>query len=424
MWEEGIELGQIGGVDDHVRRRGKWLWSGDQRQDRVDAQRLVGGQSHAEGVVDRVQAVVFRGVQELQILLDRRRLRRAAQQLIKGHAEAGRGVQMLDILVVQERAWLADQRIDDVAKVDRFLAAAELPGQAFDAGAAIPEFHVILLDAGLQTQADVLAAHRVGVAFQPNDAIGPDRHEVARAHAATLPRQGAKRGAFLAEWRLARGVSSSDELPHAGDVVLHGREVAAAAQPEGLIEPVLEVPVRRLDVAVLLRLADVDPMPVDAVVRQQIPVGDRELPPVRQVVDGRRQAVATNSTRHAAGQVQGVLQSGGERLERFRMAQMHVFPIRVGQHGMEHQVFEGPSLDRDAERVHVHEVEREHVARLMDLGKTHFLFDAVLQLPTQDPSLQRPPELIRDAWLLAGQIVLLLQPIQDRVRLQAVVVLE
>jgi hypothetical protein len=120
--------------------------------------RLARRQEPPQHVVDQFQSLVLGGVQQFEILLNGRTLRGVLAELIVGHAEPRAGVHVVDILVVDERTRLADQRVDHVAKVDRFLAAAELSRQALDAVVSVPKFQIVLVNAHFQSQADVLAA--------------------------------------------------------------------------------------------------------------------------------------------------------------------------------------------------------------------------------------------------------------------------
>lgn len=182
--------------------------------------------------------------------------------------------------------------------------------------------------------------------------------------------------------------------------------------------------VRRLDIAILMGLADVDPMPLDSIVRQQIAIPGGELLIVRQVIDRRRQAVASNAFGYAARQMQGVLQPRRERFERLGAAEVNVLPVRIGKHRVEPEVLERLASDGDVKIVHGNEVEGDHVSRVMNLRKTHFSPDAMPQLPVQDPSFQRAPDRIRDTWRPVVRIVLLLQPIQNRERLETRIALQ
>jgi len=307
--KQRIERGKIGRLDGHRRGIGQLLFGSDHLQHAVGGDRLAARQEPPQHVVDKIQPFMLGGVQQLEILLDGRTLRGVLEELIVGQAEPRGGVHVVDVLVVDERAWLADQRVDHMAKVDCLLAAAELPRQAFDAFAAQPEFQMVLVNADFQAQADVLAADRVHVSFHANDAVGLYRHQDRSTGRTTPRRHGGQRREFLAERPLAHGVPSMGQLTHEGHVIVDAGEVAAAPQSQRLVQRILEVAVRRLHVAVLVRLADVDAMAFHTVVREQVAVSGGELLVAGKIVDRRRQTVTADAAGNAPGAMQGVLQA-------------------------------------------------------------------------------------------------------------------
>jgi hypothetical protein len=113
-----------------------------------------------------------------------------------------------------------------------------------------------------------------------------------------------------------------------------------------LVDRGLEVAVRRFGVAVLVRLTRVDPLTRQTVVIQEIAVAGLELPRRRVVVHRRGEAVAAVLPRHATEFPQRLLQPFRERLERLRHAQVHRFPIRVGQNKVIDEVIERLTADR------------------------------------------------------------------------------
>ena len=129
---------------------------------------------------------MLRGMQELEILLDRRSFRRGLGQLVIGHPESRRRVHVVHIFVVDERSRLADQRVDHVAKVDGFLLTAELSRHPLKAFVSIPEFKVVLMNAYFDLQADVLALDRIGVSLHADDAVRLHGHNDRSAGTATL----------------------------------------------------------------------------------------------------------------------------------------------------------------------------------------------------------------------------------------------
>lgn len=134
------------------------------------------GEAPAEHIIDRVQAFVLGGMQNFQILFDRGFLVVSGHELIVRHAKASRGIEVIDVFVVQKGSGLSHQGIDYMPKVDVFLALPAQPRQAFQTLAVIPEFQVVLMDDHIQFQADVLTAHRIQVAFDLEHAIGFHPH--------------------------------------------------------------------------------------------------------------------------------------------------------------------------------------------------------------------------------------------------------
>jgi hypothetical protein len=145
-----IERGKIGSVNRHCGRGGKLLFADNDFQNVGGVDRFPGGQEPPQCFVDEVKAFMLGGVQQLEILFDRGSFRRVLEQLIVGHSEPRRGVHVIRVFIVDEGTRLADQRVDHVAKVDRFLAVAELSRQLLDAFVPVPELQMILVNTNLQ----------------------------------------------------------------------------------------------------------------------------------------------------------------------------------------------------------------------------------------------------------------------------------
>jgi len=122
--------------------------------------------------------------------------------------------------------------------------------------------------------------------------------------------------------------------------------------------------------------------------------------------------------------MQGILQARGERLEGFRMTEVNVLPVRVGEDGMEQHVIKGLATQGDHQCIHDNEVERHHVAGVVDLRKLDILLHTVFQLPVLNAPLERPPNRVSDVGRLLRYVVLLLEPIKNRIGLQLRIVLE
>ncbi len=89
----------------------------------VDCDALL--EAPTEHVIHDIQAFMLGGMQDFQILLDRRFFLVAGRQLIVGHAETRRGIEVVHVFVIDERARLSNQGINHVPKVDKFFALSK-----------------------------------------------------------------------------------------------------------------------------------------------------------------------------------------------------------------------------------------------------------------------------------------------------------
>jgi hypothetical protein len=274
--------------------------------------------------------------------------------------------------------------------VDRVLVPAHQPRQRVHLPIGEPDFDAIGEEPRLDLFPDQATVDGVRVAVQVNQTprIHPTTDFQTRRQ--SLIGQVPQRSPFLGEpidaSRIARFHDASQEV----QVIVAGGEIPAAPQQEGLIDGGLEVPVRRLGVAVLVRLPDVDPLAGQAVVGQQVAVSGLELPRRREVIHRRTQAVATMATRYAAQLPQGRLQPFREGLERLRNTQRDRLPVGVGEHEVVYQVIERLAGDGDRERVHAREVRRGEVARLVDLAKDDRSIRSVQGPPLPHSPLEGP----------------------------------
>lgn len=125
---------------------------------------------------------------------------------------------------------------------------------------------------------------------------------------------------------------------------------------QSLVHGSLKVPVRRLGVAILVRLADVDPLAREVVMFQEPPIAGLELAFDRKVVDRRAQTVAAMPLRHSAQFPERVLQAVGQGLEGLRRADGYGFPVRVREHEVIRQMFESSAEDGDSQGIHAGEI--------------------------------------------------------------------
>jgi hypothetical protein len=212
----------------HVGRAGDLLLTLDAGLHVAGRDRFAFTEKPSQDVVDPIQAFVLGQMQNLQVLLHRGRFAHALDQLVVGHAKPRGGIQVMHILVVHKGARLANQRIDDMPKVDHFLAASEQPGDPLPALVAVPQFQMILVDPHFHLLTDILAADRVHVVLDAHDAIRIhlDRHD--RKRRQSLRRQRSQHSTFFTERGAAFGVSLGHHLLDEGDILLHAAEVPAA----------------------------------------------------------------------------------------------------------------------------------------------------------------------------------------------------
>jgi hypothetical protein len=348
-------------------------------------------------------------VQELEIILGTGSLVAAFAEPVVGQAEPRRREQIVAVGVLGERARFANQRVDDVPVVDGVAIATHQSRQRVDLLVRVPDLDAVGKESCFDFLVDEPAVHRVDVAVNVNQAAAID----AAPHLQTRrqPRFGQvlECGHLLGEAILSTRVPGRHDLLKERHILVAAGELAAAAEQQRLIDGSLEMPVRRLGVAVLVRLPRVDPLARHAVVRQQVAIPRLKFPRRREVIDGGSQAVAAVPSRHTAEFPEGVLQAVGERLERLRGTQSHRFPVRVGEHEVVDHVIERLAGNRDVQRVHVREVGGREIAGVVDLAEHDGLARPVDRAPLPHAALEgaamRIEELAR---------VFATQPVEER----------
>lgn len=327
-------------------------------------------------------------MQDLQVLPGTVPFIASGAESIVGDAEARRREEIVAIRILGEGARLANQRIDDVPVIDGVPVATHQPRQGVDAPIRVPDLNAIGIESRLALLAHEPAVHRIHIAVNVNQAAGVDATRHLQAQRQPRLREVPQYRQLLGEAILAARVPYRRHVLQEVRVLIPAGKLPAAAKQQRLIDRGLEVPVRRLRIAVLVRLPRVDPLRRHSVMRHQIPIPRLELPRHRMVVHRGAQRIAPMPTRHAAQFPQRVLQAVGECLERLRRTHRHRFPVRVGEHEVVHQVVERLPGDRDVQGVHVGEVRRGEVAGLVDLAEHDGLARPVKRPPLPHPALE------------------------------------
>jgi hypothetical protein len=211
------------------------------------------------------------------------------------------------------------------------------------------------------------------------------------------------------------GIGLLEQLSQEHLVSVPAGEVPAAPQHQGLVQGPLELVMALLDVAVLMALASLDGLGLQAVVLQQGLVTLLErLGPFDAWLDSGGQAVGAVQLRHAAQLPQGVLQALAEALQALREADGAGLPVGVGQDEVVDQVVERDAAEGHAQVGAMREVAGTQPPGVMDLGEEDLLGGALQGSPLPAPPLQGPQlavgEAAREATLQVGKDGLGLQP--------------
>ncbi|MEY2877821.1 MAG: hypothetical protein RLZZ15_201 [Verrucomicrobiota bacterium] len=161
-------------------------------------------------------------------------------------------------------------------------------------------------------------------------------------------------------------------------------------------QPVFEVLVGRLHIAVLIGPGRIDRAGRGAQVRAQREILGVEAArggPAFELMRGGRAVVALGLRGHAAQAPERILQARLQRQARFRLARHGPLPVRIRQHHMAQQVRIRHAGERDAEFVGMRQVDLHARVRLAHLREKHFLRRTILRAPARHPALkgaQRP----------------------------------
>ena len=265
MFQETIKTTQIGRFDGHIRRRWNLCIGACQRDHGVGRQWLILSQQTSQRVIHGRFAVAGRMLQNPQVLARGDPRNVFVSQPVIGQAKAAVGEQVLAIAIILKSARFPHQLIDEVPIVDRVLVAPHQPRQRIDVHSRVPEFHPVGMQPGFDFLADQPAVDRVGVAVDVDQASLVHAHRKPQATVLPLRRKRPQCRQLLGVPWMPGGIARGDHRLEESQVLLATGEVPAATQMQGLVHGGLKVPMRRLAVAVLMRLADIDPLAGEAV---------------------------------------------------------------------------------------------------------------------------------------------------------------
>jgi hypothetical protein len=275
--QKGIELRQIGRHHDDFRRSRQRRVHLRQRDDFHRRQRRRVREQDPQGIVDSHFAVLGGMLQNLQIFLGARLFITAVAQPIEGEAKPRRREQVLAIDIVGESARLTHQLVDDMSIVNGVLVAADQARPTLHMVIRKPDLDAVGVEPGFDLFADQSTRHRIRVAMDVNQAAGVDAAGHLQATVEPSIGQCAERRRLFGEAVAPAGVANRHHVLQEIHVLLAAGKVAAAPQEQCLIHGGLEVPMRRLAIAILVRLPNVDPVTGHAVVRQQVAIARLKL---------------------------------------------------------------------------------------------------------------------------------------------------
>jgi hypothetical protein len=249
--QQPIVRRQVRRRDGHFRGRRRRLMAMHELRHRRTRQRSFRRQQHTQSIVHQRLALSRRQVQDSQIF-PVRLAGPTFMQGVVGHAKPTRREQILAVLVVGEGAGLAHQPVDDVSIVDAMLVVATQTRQSFDALRAVPHLQVLGINPHVDALAHEAAMHRVEVALHAYHAAFRHRHRHVLATLQAPRRQRPQPRPLLSQAFLPARVPPPRHLAQKGRVLRPAGEIPAATQQQRLRHRVLEVPMRRLRVAVLV----------------------------------------------------------------------------------------------------------------------------------------------------------------------------
>lgn len=250
------------------------LRRGDHRRGR---ERLSLSQEMSQGVAHGRFAVTRGMLQNSQVFARGHARRVFVPQPVIRHPKAAVGEQVFAIAVVLEGARLSHQLIDDVPIVDRVLVATHQPRQGVDVHARIPQLHAVGMQPGFDFLPNQAAVDRVRVAMKVDQAPLVHAHRQPQTSIQPLRRKRRQRRQLLGMPLSPAGIARGDHPFQKPQVCFAAVEVPAATQMQGLVHGRLEMPVRRLAVAILVRLPDVDPLACQTVMLQQPLIASSKL---------------------------------------------------------------------------------------------------------------------------------------------------
>lgn len=309
---------------------------------------------------------------------------------VVGNAESAGGKHLFAVFVVREGARLTNQRIDDVAIIDRRLLLANQSRHGLNQTPLVRHRDLFGTHPHIHRLTDQSAGNGIRVGADLNRAAAADAHAVQMiVRVEAFLRQPLQTRLFFEEPLRAMGVGAGDDLFHEAHILVAAGKVATATQQQRLIHTIFEMSVGRLHIAVFVGAPGIRAFRFAAVMIHQRRITIRQRLAAGMIADRRGQRIRTVPLRHSAELPERFLDALAERLERFRKTQRDTFHVAVSQHAVKQRVIESLAGDRHAQLIAHGEVARRQSSRPMNLAEEHRLPRPVQAAPSGHASLER-----------------------------------
>jgi len=173
-------------------------------------------------------------------------------------------------------------------------------------------------NSNIHLSANQAAGNRIGVGSHLNRAAATDANAGQKVVGVeSLLRQRLERRLFFEEPLRTIGVGATDQLFHEVHVLLAAGELPAAAQQQRLVDALLDVPVGRFDIAVLVGAPRIGAFRFAAVMSHQRRVAIRQQLAAGVIADRRAERIGSMPLRHSSEFPKRFLDALAECFKRF-----------------------------------------------------------------------------------------------------------
>jgi hypothetical protein len=302
--------------------------------------------------------------------------------------------------------------VDDVPVIDDMTVPAagmwSAAAQRHQRRAAETAFEPVVVASHPQAMADQPRGHRIEDLSQDEAARRGDGHDRRFVIGRTASRQRLQRRTLEIQPLGNARIAPTDNLVDEAAISVQRVEIARAAQQQRIRDRLLQVAVRALDRAVLVRQAGIVAGRLHAVMgaRRLVPLGRIPSGVAVEIAEGGRQAIAAMLQRRTSERPQRILQTLSQDHETLAARHdMAVLPTGEGQPKMIEPMIEWRAGDADREIAHVGKIGQPEPTRRVLLPENHVLLGAVQRPPGADAPFQRTPDAGTDLGMAAAGLI-------------------